>query len=129
MTTKNKFNAFFISFTHTRKTLKLPRRANFFIVTMIFRIEVLPNKLHWPIIWQSAMCVHLLQHGSAGRSAQRWETHSHRSSNICIAETQQTYKIGPILAISWQGWQNVGKFVNALPMLPMFCQHLCKSRN
>ena len=34
-----------------------------------------------------------------------------------------------MLAISWQGWQNVGKFANALPMLPMFCQHLCKRRN
>ena len=34
-----------------------------------------------------------------------------------------------MLAISWQGWQNVGKFANALPMLPMFFQHLCKSRN
>ena len=43
--------------------------------------------------------------------------------------TQQTCKIGPMLAISWQGWQNVGKFANALPMLPMFCQHLCKRRN
>ena len=42
---------------------------------------------------------------------------------------QQTCKIGPMLAISWQGWQNVGKFANALPMLPMFCQHFCKSRN
>ena len=31
-----------------------------------------------------------------------------------------------MLAISWQGWQNVGKFANALPM---FCQHLRKSRN
>ena len=43
--------------------------------------------------------------------------------------TQQTCKIGPMLAISWQGWQNVGKFANTLPMLPMFCQHLCKRRN
>ena len=43
--------------------------------------------------------------------------------------TQQTCKIGPMLAISWQGWHNVGKFANALPMLPMFCQHLCKRRN
>ena len=34
-----------------------------------------------------------------------------------------------MLAISWQHWQNVGKFANALPMLPMFCQHLCKRRN
>ena len=34
-----------------------------------------------------------------------------------------------MLAISWLGWQNVGKFANALPMLPMFCQHLCKRRN
>ena len=34
-----------------------------------------------------------------------------------------------MLAISWQGWQNVGKFANALPMLPLFCQRLCKSRN
>ena len=43
--------------------------------------------------------------------------------------SQQTCKIGPILAISWQGWKNVGKFANALPMLPMFCQHPCKNRN
>ena len=42
---------------------------------------------------------------------------------------QQTCKIGPMLAISRQGWQSVGKFANALPMLPMFCQHLCKRRN
>ena len=42
---------------------------------------------------------------------------------------QQTCKIGPMLAISWKGWQNVGKFANALPMLPMFCQHLCKRHN
>ena len=41
--------------------------------------------------------------------------------------TQQTCKIGPMLAISWQGRQN--KFANALPMLPMFFQHLCKRRN
>ena len=34
-----------------------------------------------------------------------------------------------MLVIGWQGWQNVGKFANALPTLPMFFQHLCKSRN
>ena len=47
----------------------------------------------------------------------------------CAMPSQQTCKIGPMLAISWQHWQNVGKFANALPMLPMFCQHLCKRRN
>ena len=31
-----------------------------------------------------------------------------------------------MLATIWQGWQIVGKFANALPM---FFQHLCKSRN
>ena len=32
--------------------------------------------------------VQLVQHGSARRSAQRWETYTHQSSNICIAEMQ-----------------------------------------
>ena len=48
---------------------------------------------------------------------------------LLCKRSQQTCKIGPMLAISWQGWKNVGKFANALPMLPMFCQHLCKSSN
>ena len=54
------------------------------------------------------------------------------SNQLCFMRTtttQQTRKIGPMLAISRQGWQSVGKFANALPMLPMFCQHLCKRRN
>ena len=53
--------------------------------------------------------VELVQHGSARRSAQRWETYIHQSSNLCIAEMQKPFNV-QFTKASNAGMQNRSMF-------------------